>query len=170
MSPTAAAFDGPPTAPDAPRPWIDPAVTARPLILAAGVRAQLASVIAAGYPRETCGALIGLAEDAALRISAAPELPNQQRERAGDRFEIDPADLLACERAAERDGHELLGIWHSHPDHPPLPSASDHERAWDGYAYLIVEVGADGVGRWASWARDEGRFVPQAVRDREVDR
>ncbi|MDQ2943761.1 MAG: M67 family metallopeptidase, partial [Candidatus Dormibacteraeota bacterium] len=61
-------------------------------------------------------------------------------ERARDRYEIDPRDHIRIQRAADADGLDIVGYYHSHPDHPAQASRFDTERAWAGYVYLIVSV------------------------------
>src|SRR5438270_14009534 len=61
-------------------------------------------------------------------------------ERARDRYEIDPRDHIRIQREADAEGQDILGYYHSHPDHPAQASRFDTERAWAGYVYLIVSV------------------------------
>lgn len=61
-------------------------------------------------------------------------------ERARDRYEIDPRDQIRIQREADAAGLDIVGYYHSHPDHPAQASRFDTERAWAGYVYLIVAV------------------------------
>src|SRR5438045_9565254 len=61
-------------------------------------------------------------------------------DRARDRYEIDPRDHIRIQREADDKGMEIIGYYHSHPDHPAQASRFDTERAWAGYVYLIVAV------------------------------
>jgi proteasome lid subunit RPN8/RPN11 len=93
------------------------------------------------YPHECCGALLGMAdEDGVKTISDTYPMANKNTERAKDRYEIDPLDFMRAEKAAKAGGLELLGIYHSHPDHPSRPSEFDRERGWPDYSYIIVAV------------------------------
>jgi proteasome lid subunit RPN8/RPN11 len=92
---------------------------------------------ARAYPHEACGALIGSSQ---AHVSEALALPNQETARAGTRFTIAPADYLGAEQAAEARGVQLIGFWHSHPDHPARPSATDREHAWEGLLTVVVSV------------------------------
>jgi proteasome lid subunit RPN8/RPN11 len=63
-----------------------------------------------------------------------------------DRYDLDPADIAAAERQARAVGRDVVGFWHSHPDHPAQPSQFDTDRAWVDYAYLIVNTTPQGSG------------------------
>lgn len=89
-----------------------------------------------GYPHEICGFLIGTR--GSLRVSRAARARNTVVERARDRYEIDPRDMIRTQREADAAGEDILGYYHSHPDHPARASVFDAERAWAGPFYLIV--------------------------------
>jgi proteasome lid subunit RPN8/RPN11 len=88
------------------------------------------------YPNECCGALIG--SDGVVR-HVAP-LPNTTEEGARRRFLIRPTDYTFVEREATRLNQELLGFYHSHPDHPAKPSQYDLDHAFPFFWYVIVSV------------------------------
>jgi proteasome lid subunit RPN8/RPN11 len=88
------------------------------------------------YPHECCGALLG--RDGAV-IDVAP-LPNTTEEGPRRRFLVRPSDYQLAERRATEMGAELLGFYHSHPDHPARPSQYDLDHAWPTFAYIIVAV------------------------------
>jgi len=67
-------------------------------------------------------------------------MENMNKDRASDRYEINPKELLQIEKEASLDRQEVLGFYHSHPDHPDQPSAFDRERAWAFYSYIIIAV------------------------------
>ncbi len=99
------------------------------------------------YPHECCGALVGHIG----RVTATVPLPNTTEEGPRRRFLVRPADYrLAESRASELDG-ELLGFYHSHPDHPARPSQYDLEHAWPTFAYVIVAVAAGRAGDMTVW-------------------
>ncbi len=89
-----------------------------------------------GYPYEVCGVLIGRGKE----IETFRKCRNINTERAHDRYELDPGSFLEADGWARENGMEILGIYHSHPDHPSLPSETDRARAWPGWIYLIVSV------------------------------
>jgi proteasome lid subunit RPN8/RPN11 len=88
------------------------------------------------YPHECCGALIG--RDRAVADVLA--LPNSTEEGPRRRFLVRPSDYRDAERRASELGAELLGFYHSHPDHPARPSQYDLDHAWPTFAYIIVSV------------------------------
>ena len=89
-----------------------------------------------GYPHEICGFLIG--PRGGSRVVRAVRARNTVVERAADRYEIDPRDMIRTQREADDAGEDILGYYHSHPDHPARASVFDTERAWAGPVYLIV--------------------------------
>jgi proteasome lid subunit RPN8/RPN11 len=88
------------------------------------------------YPHECCGALIG--RDG--RVADVVALPNTTEEGPRRRFLVRPSDYREAERRAAELGAELLGFYHSHPDHPARPSQYDLDHAWPTFAYIIVSV------------------------------
>jgi proteasome lid subunit RPN8/RPN11 len=81
------------------------------------------------------------------------------------RFEITPTDFLAAEKAAAEAGDAVIGIYHSHPDHPAEPSGYDLENALPYYSYLIVSVAGGKAGRLTSWRLkdDRSRFEAETL-------
>ncbi len=93
---------------------------------------------AEGYPHEICGILVG---PRGGRVATdARRARNIIVDRAGDRYEIDPRDHIRIQRDADANGQDIVGYYHSHPDHPAQASRFDAERAWAGYVYVIVSV------------------------------
>ena len=88
------------------------------------------------YPHECCGALIGTEGHATATVA----LPNTTEEGPRRRFMVRPSDYRTAEQRATELGGELLGFYHSHPDHPSRPSQYDLDHAWPTFAYIIVAV------------------------------
>lgn len=105
------------------------------------------------YPDECCGALVGRGE----LVTEALALPNAAGATARRRFTIRPDDYQAAERRATEQGAELLGFYHSHPDHPARPSRFDLDHAWPVFAYVIVAVEGGRPGALTSWRLREDR-------------
>jgi len=99
------------------------------------------------YPHECCGALVG----ADGRITATVPLPNVTDEGPRRRFRVSDKDYMMSERRAGELGGELLGFYHSHPDHPARPSQYDLDHAWPNFAYVIVAVAAGRAGDMTVW-------------------
>lgn len=90
------------------------------------------------YPDECCGALIGHGD----RVVEAFPLSNAQAENRKRRFLIGPDAYRRAEARADELSATLLGFYHSHPDHPAVPSSFDLEHAWPNLTYAIVSVRA----------------------------
>src|SRR3989449_10149493 len=91
-----------------------------------------------GYPHEICGIMIGPRGD--RTVSEVKRARNIVVERARDRYEIDPRDHIRIQREADSAGLDIVGYYHTHPDHPAQASRFGTERAWAGYVYVIVSV------------------------------
>jgi proteasome lid subunit RPN8/RPN11 len=105
------------------------------------------------YPNECCGALIG--RDGIVTETLA--LANMTDEGPRTRFRVTPNDYRAAERHAGEVGGELLGFYHSHPDHPARPSQYDLDHAWPSFSYVIVSVREGVSGDMTSWRLREDR-------------
>lgn len=99
------------------------------------------------YPHECCGALLGTAGI----VTATVALPNTTEEGPRRRFLVRPSDYRAAEQAAADEGLELLGFYHSHPDHPARPSQYDLDHAWPSFSYVILSVMAGEARDLRSW-------------------
>jgi proteasome lid subunit RPN8/RPN11 len=106
------------------------------LTLTSGVDAAIRAHGEQTYPHECCGALVG--RDGAVTEIVA--LPNTTDEGPRRRFMVRPSDYQLAERRAGELGRDLLGFYHSHPDHPARPSQYDLDHAWPTFAYIIVAV------------------------------
>ena len=118
-----------------------------------------------GFPYEVCGLLIGGETRNLTLVERITQAGNLATERRADRYRLDPDDFLEADIAARRDGLEIVGIWHTHPDHPSRPSVTDLEAAWEGYSYVIVSVGARGVHDTRSWRLAGNEFVEQSIEE-----
>jgi proteasome lid subunit RPN8/RPN11 len=106
----------------------------------------------AAYPYECCGALIGIAADGgAVDVVDARQLENVTDEGPRRRFRVSAADYRQCETHARRVGADLVGFYHSHPDHPAEPSQYDLDHAWPNFSYVIVSVQAGSPSDLRSW-------------------
>jgi proteasome lid subunit RPN8/RPN11 len=121
---------------------------------------------AAAYPHECCGALIGAAvQDGVVEAVDATELDNVTDEGPRRRFRVSPADYRQAEARARELGAELLGFYHSHPDHPAVPSQYDLDHAWPNFSYVIVAVAQGTPGDLRSWRLrpDRSAFEEETV-------
>jgi proteasome lid subunit RPN8/RPN11 len=131
------------------------------LELQAGVAAAIRQHGIEAYPNECCGALFGRSG----HVEATFGLPNTTEEGPRRRFLVRPQDYLAAERRARELGAELLGFYHSHPDHPARPSQYDLDHAWPIFSYVIVSVRAGVPEDMTSWLLRDDRsgFDPQTL-------
>jgi proteasome lid subunit RPN8/RPN11 len=133
------------------------------------------------YPNECCGILLGRANDGEkdvlevvalknLRVNAqaAQELlpleePGRESER--NRFLIDPKEQIRVEKDARARGLDVLGYYHSHPDHPARPSNYDREHAWPWYSYVILSVAGGEPRDLTCWvlSDDRSEFRPEQL-------
>jgi proteasome lid subunit RPN8/RPN11 len=105
------------------------------------------------YPHECCGALIG--KDGV--IASAFPLPNMTEEGPRRRFLVRPDDYREAEKQAKALGADLLGFYHSHPDHPARPSQYDLDHAWPFFSYVIVAVREGTPEAMTSWRLRDDR-------------
>jgi proteasome lid subunit RPN8/RPN11 len=106
--------------------------------------------------------------------TAAASSPTPAPPAKRQRYWIDPADLMAAQRYVrqQREKHtnptrqfDMIGIYHSHPDHPAIPSECDRAWAWAEYSYLIVSVQQGHAQDLLSWTLDDcHQFQPQKLR------
>jgi len=117
------------------------------------------------YPHECCGALLGKDDAGKREVLDVFPLVNRREDSPRNRFAITPEDFCAAEKAASDRGLELIGWYHSHPDHPALPSEYDREHAWPWYSYIIVSVADRKPGEMKSWrlADDRARFELEPI-------
>jgi proteasome lid subunit RPN8/RPN11 len=116
------------------------------------------------YPAECCGVLAGR-PGVVKEVSKLVPMTNRRTDDP-HRYLISPDDLRRVEVELRSSGLEVLGCYHSHPDHPAAPSAVDTEQAWPWYSYIIVRVNRGRAGEWTSWVLDDDR---SAMRLEPVD-
>lgn len=130
-------------------------------------RDQIRAHVEAGYPAEACGILLGREIDGVKMVERLWLADNRWADPAEQthRFLIPPEEVLAAEREAAAAGLEILGFFHSHPDHPARPSNFDREHAWPWYAYLIVSVENGRATDWRVWelAEDRSAFMERRL-------
>ena len=123
------------------------------LSLQAGVAEAIRAHGVETYPNECCGALIG--RDGVVTHTLA--LPNVTDEGPRRRFRVSDRDYLQCEKRARELGGELLGFYHSHPDHPARPSQYDLDHALPFFSYVIISVASGTPGDVRSWKLRDDR-------------
>ncbi|MGD1908412.1 MAG: M67 family metallopeptidase [Leptolyngbyaceae cyanobacterium] len=145
----------------------------------------------ATYPEECCGLIIGAlsVQSRSKDVRQIHSLANQWMPEVqtvtepdgvkalGDpqrslsrrrRYWINPKDLLVAQREARDRGWVILGIYHSHPDHPAVPSECDRALAWPEYSYVILSVHQGTVVDCQSWRLDDQhQFQPEPIQIKE---
>jgi proteasome lid subunit RPN8/RPN11 len=138
--------------------------------LSGQIEAQIRRHGAETYPHECCGALLGkeTAEDAREILAVFP-LVNRRDDSPRNRFSVKSEDVRDAERAAREKGLDVLGWYHSHPDHPARPSQYDQDHAWPWYSYIIVSVANGEPKDMTSWrlANDRSKFSPEDLEIQE---
>lgn len=122
---------------------------------------------ARAYPSECCGALIGVADGDSKLVRALLPLDNRREgEAARTRFLVTADDFRWAEKEARAKGLDILGFYHSHPDHPARPSDFDREHALPWYSYIIVSVAHGEPQEATCWvlADDRSRFLLEPMR------
>ncbi len=120
------------------------------------------------YPEEGAGFLLGVdgASGTPRRVQAILPLPNsRERDARHNRYLITPKEYLHAEMEAGRRGMDLIGVFHSHPDHPDRPSEYDREWAQPFFSYLITRVDGGNAIASRSWRLldDRSRFVEESL-------
>lgn len=124
---------------------------------------------ASTYPEECCGIILGyLANESKTVVEVIPTenawsgetvLDNKRR-----RYAIAPEIMLKVQKEARDRSLNIIGIYHSHPDNPAIPSESDRVQAWQEYSYIIVSVPNGKAGELKSWHLDGDRqFQEEAI-------
>jgi proteasome lid subunit RPN8/RPN11 len=119
------------------------------------------------YPYECCGLLIGrfVGQGSKTVIETYP-ISNAREEAAKrKRFLIRPEELLQGEKYAAKANLDIVGFYHSHPDHPAVPSQYDLEHAWPSYSYIVVGVAGGQREDFRSWEleADRSRFTEEEI-------
>ena len=145
------------------------------LIISSVLRRSIEAAAEAGYPREVCGFLLGRVGDAWRSVERVRPVPNawaaspemraalfessegrasrEEWEAATEdrRFLIDPRDFAEVDREASGAGLAIIGFYHSHPDHPAIPSRFDRDMAMPEQSYVIVSVRGGHPADFRSW-------------------
>lgn len=119
------------------------------------------------YPNECCGVLLGhiVNSDHAIVIDILPIDNAREQDEQYHRFVITAEDLFKAERQAQRQGLDVVGFYHSHPDHPAIPSEYDREHALPFYSYVIVAVAKGQDEALTSWrlSLDRQQFIQEII-------
>lgn len=124
------------------------------------------------YPNECCGVLLGrrVSSEHAELLQILPIENAKAQEEQYHRFIITAEDYLQAELTARIQGVDVIGFYHSHPDHPSIPSDFDREHALPYYAYIIVAVAKGTAQTVTSWrlTLDRQHFLPDPIKSTEL--
>lgn len=121
------------------------------------------------YPNECCGFFYGSDRGETRRVSVVRQVNNAKEGDQSNRFRIDPKDYQKAEKYALDNDLDLLGVYHSHPDHPAVPSEHDRKVALPYFSYIIISVREGEAVDIRSWRLNEERqFDEETVRTKTV--
>jgi proteasome lid subunit RPN8/RPN11 len=119
------------------------------------------------YPNECCGFVLGaIHEDGRRKTGGIFPIGNaRESEEQYHRFKIEPEDFMRVEKEARARNLDVIGFYHSHPDHPARPSDYDRQHALPFYSYLIVSVEGGTAQDMTSWelAADRAAFTEEKI-------
>lgn len=122
------------------------------------------------YPNECCGFFYGQEQAGEIRqIQVVQKVKNAKQGDQSRRFQIDPNDYRKAEKYAIDHDLDLLGVYHSHPDHPAEPSEHDRKVAMPWFSYVIVSVQNGKATTTRSWRlNDERQFDEETIFENEL--
>jgi len=122
---------------------------------------QIQAQLESAYPNEACGFLVGTERNRRRQITGIITVENRSNENQRRRFVVDPIDYLKAEKSVAKDGLALLGIYHSHPDHPAIPSVHDLEFAQPYFSYFIHAITSGKTTDNRSYRLLNGKFIEE---------
>jgi proteasome lid subunit RPN8/RPN11 len=135
------------------------------------VRVKMEKHAVTDFPDECCGFLFGREDPDGLRtVSVLKEVVNA---KAGDkrrRFEITPKDYVQAENFSLENDLLFLGVYHSHPNHPAIPSEHDRVAAQPYFSYVIISVMQGEIDHTRSWRlNDESIFEEEQITNTPIN-
>jgi len=125
------------------------------------------------YPNECCGVIVGEIDTAGAKTARRALAINNAREDGEQyhRFLITPEDMMNAEQTARAMKLDVIGFYHSHPDHPSAPSGYDKDHALPFYSYVIVSVDKGKAQVLTSWELKDDRtdFVQENINKGEIN-
>ena len=109
------------------------------------------------YPEECAGVIVGMDTGEMKVVVDVWRAENTHEEERSRRFLIEPLQIKRFEEQAQERDLDILGFYHSHPDHPAKPSEYDRDHAWPYYSYIIASVSSDEVEDMRSWVLKDDR-------------
>ena len=118
------------------------------------------------YPEEGCCILLGVLENDIKVLKEAVPIKNVASDNRKRRYLIDPKEYSSIEKEAAKNSLEIIGIAHSHPGHPSIPSEFDNQHAWPFFSYIIISVKSGKSDTVKSWILkdDRSRFEEEEIK------
>jgi proteasome lid subunit RPN8/RPN11 len=134
------------------------------LIIHAKARQEMLSDAIGAFPDECCGFFFGEESGDDRIIKVARPVVNAKQGDKRRRFAISPKDYIAAERFADEQQLQLLGVYHSHPNHPAIPSEHDRVAAQPWFSYIIISVMNSKIDHIRSWQLNaENQFEEETI-------
>ncbi len=116
------------------------------------------------YPNETCGFLLGhVSAESSCVTQLYPVCNSAPAKDKPHYYQMSPAEVLAAQKFADHNKLVLIGIYHSHPDHPAKPSITDRELAWENLTYLIIQITKQQKVTTRAWQLANNQFNEQPI-------
>jgi proteasome lid subunit RPN8/RPN11 len=139
------------------------------ILLSSSIREAIFTHACEGYPNEVCGLLVG--KSSGVNFTACREaidairVENIEEEMPKIRYKMNPDDMAKGSALARQKGLDIIGFYHSHPDHPAQASQTDLENSspWGGYSYPIVSVIGGTVADFRCWYREGEAWIEEPV-------
>lgn len=139
------------------------------LIIHNKAREEMIDDALSAFPDECCGFLFGEEATDERIITVIRVVSNAKEGDKRRRFEIAPKDYVTAERFADENGLQLLGVYHSHPNHPAIPSEYDRAAAQPYFSYIIISVINNEWSDTRSWRlNDEQKFEEETISDYQL--
>ena len=139
------------------------------IVLQEALRDRMKEHAGETYPRECCGLLFGtVTEDGAFVIRDIVRMENRVSDRSNTHYGMDPLELFVHEKEQREAGQDILGFYHSHPDHPAVASDEDIREMIPETVYLIVSVVNGTCEEWKAWIRGGDDNESSNIRNLEI--
>jgi proteasome lid subunit RPN8/RPN11 len=126
-------------------------------------KARMISIGEKGFPHEICGLMLGKAGEAGV-VEEVFECGNLNKLKPETRYDMDPKDYMKGEALARQKGLDVVGIFHSHPDHPDKASETDRQAAWPGFSYVIMSIQKGKFASMKSWVlNNQSQFDEEQI-------
>ena len=134
-----------------------------------GARKDMINDALNSFPDECCGFFFGREDGDDRFITDIIIVDNAKNGDKRRRFEISPLDYIKAEQFADGQHLQLLGVYHSHPNHPAVPSEQDRLAAQPYFSYIIISVTENQFQDIRSWRlNDERNFVEEKITDQSL--